>query len=284
MKRIIVPIDFSEESLTGLNLAVTLSKKIPSHIEMVYVRKKSNDFSYVSEEKEKKLARKKFENIITRYKPSLPEHAKISYIIKEGKIYREIVNQAESFDDSFIVSSTHGASGFEKFFIGSNTFKIITATKKPVFTIRETKAPEDIRNIVLPIDNSYDTRQKINFTTEIAKFFNSKVHIVKVCSNLTQEIEKKLNAYAKQTEEYLDKHSILHTTETLSGDNITDLTIEYASKIEADLIAIMTEQSLGLSGIILGGNAQHMLNKSQIPVLSITPKELTSGDNFKTQG
>ncbi|MFO8236027.1 MAG: universal stress protein [Bacteroidales bacterium] len=283
-KRIIVPIDFSEESLKGLQLAFTLAKKIPSYVEMVYVRKKTNEFFHVSEEKEKKLAKKKFDNIVSQYKPLLPAHAELSYIVKAGKIYQEVVNQAASFEDSFLVSSTHGASGFENLFIGSNTFKIITATKKPVFTIRETKPPEDIRKIVLPLDNTYDTRQKIVFTTQIAKFFNAKIHIVKVCSNLTNEIEKKLNSYSKQTEEYLDRHEILHTSETLSGDNITDLTLDYASKMEADLISIMTEQSLGLTGLIIGGNAQDMLNKSPFPVLSITPKELSIGDNFRTQG
>ena len=284
MKRIIVPVDFSNEALFGLNMAITLAKKVPSHIEMVYVQKKNTEFFRVSEEKEYKMAKKKFEKIIQDYSKKLPEHAKLSYIIKEGKIYQEVVNQAHSFEDSLIVSSTHGASGFEKFFIGSNTFKIIAATSRPVFTIRESKTPDDIRNIILPLDTTFDTRQKVPFTAEIAKFFNAKIHILKVCSTLTDEFEKKLNSYAKQTEEYLDKKEIIHTTKMLSGDNITELTLGYAEKIDADLISIMTEQSLSFSGIIIGGNAQHMLNKSDFPVLSITPKELSKGDNFRTQG
>ncbi len=284
MKRIIVPIDFSDESLVGLNLAITLSKKIPSKIEMVFVQKKSNDFFHVSEEKEYKLAVKKFDKILNTYKNKLPDHAELTYIIKKGKIYQEVVNQAHSFENSFLVSSTHGASGFEKFFLGSNTFKIIAATNRPVFTIRETKSPDDIRNIVLPLDTSYDTRQKVTFTTQVARFFNAKIHIVKVSQTLTKEFEKKLNSYAKQTEEYLDKNNILHTTEMLSGKNITDLTLDYASQIDADLISIMTEQSLSFSGMVIGGNAQHMLNKSDFPVLSITPKELSITDNFRTQG
>jgi nucleotide-binding universal stress UspA family protein len=284
MKRIIVPIDFSEEAMVGLNLAITLSKKIPSKIEMAYVQKKSSDFSLVNEEKEHKMATKKFEKILQTYKKKIPDHAELTYIIKKGKIYREIVNQANSFQESFIVASTHGASGFEKFFLGSNTFKIIAATDKPVFTIRETKSPDDIRNIVLPIDTSHDTRQKVPFTTQIAKFFNAKVHVVKVCPALTDSFEKKLNSYARQTEEYLDRNNIIHTTTLRTGNNITDLTLQYAKEIDADLISIMTEQTLSFSGLIIGGNAQHMLNKSDFPVLSITPKELSKAGNFRTQG
>lgn len=284
MKQIIVPVDFSQESLEGLKLAITLSRKIPATIEMVYVQRKANEFFHITQEKEYQLAEDKFENLVDEYTPMLPEHTKLTYIIKRGKIYREVVNQAHSFTDSFIVSSTHGASGFENFFIGSNTFKIITATGRPVFTIRETISPREIKTIVLPLDTSHDTRQKVPFTAEIAKAFGANIHVVNVCKHMTPEFEKKLNAYSKQTCEYLDYHNLTYTTASLSGDNITDLTLDYARKVNADLISIMTEQSLAFSGLVLGGNAQDMLNKSEFPVLSITPKELSIGGNFKAQG
>ena len=44
MFHIIVPIDFSEESLHGLNLAILFSKSLDCDIEMVYVQKKSLDY------------------------------------------------------------------------------------------------------------------------------------------------------------------------------------------------------------------------------------------------
>ncbi|MGM0498110.1 MAG: universal stress protein, partial [Bacteroidota bacterium] len=284
MKRIIVPIDFSKEAMEGLNLAITLSKSIPSVIEMVYVQKKKDEFYHITKEKEQELAEKKFKEIQKKYKSKLPKNTELKYIIKKGKIYTEVVNQAHSFNDSFIVSSTHGASGFEKFFLGSNTFKIITATTKPVFTIRDTISPKEIRNIILPLDTTHDTRQKVPFTAEIAGFCNAKIHVVSVCQTLSKEFEKKLNGFSKQTCEYLDKQNIPYETDFRSGKNITDLTQEYAKEVNADLISIMTEQSLAFSGVVIGGNAQEMLNTSDFPVLSITPKELSIKGNFRTQG
>ena len=284
MKRIIVPIDFSNEAMEGLQLAVTLSQKIPSTIEMVYVQKNKNEFYHITQEREHELAEKKFNNILDTYRDKIPEHSELRYIIKKGKIYQEVVNQAHSFDDSLIVSSTHGASGFERFFLGSNTFKIITATDRPVFTIRDTISPKTIKNIILPIDTSHDTRQKLPFTTEVARFFDSYVHVLSVCQTLTKEFKKRLETYSRQACEYLEKHEIHYTKEGRSGKNITDMTLEYAKEVKADLISIMTEQSLAFSGVVLGGNAQDMLNKSDYPVLSITPKELYIGGNFKTQG
>jgi nucleotide-binding universal stress UspA family protein len=284
MKQIIVPIDFSQEAMEGLSLAITLARYIPSVIEMVYVQKEKNEFYHIAQEKEKKLAEEKFQKIQDQYQSKLPENTQLKYIIKRGKIYREVVNQAHSFNDSFIVSSTHGASGFEKFFLGSNTFKIITATTKPVFTIRDTISPKEIKNIVLPIDTTHDTRQKVTFTSELAQYCNAKIHVVSVCQTQTNEFEKKLNSYSKQTCEYLQKQNVDYTSAFRTGKNITDLTLEYADEVKADLISIMTEQSVAFSGVVIGGNAQDILNKSDYPVLSITPKELSIKGNFRTQG
>ena len=56
------------------------------------------------------------------------------------------------------------------------------------------------------------------------------------------------------------------------GDNIASLTMKYGEKIKADLIVIMTEQEENLTGLLLGPFAQQVVNRSKIPVMSITPK------------
>lgn len=283
MYHIVVPIDFSQESLKGLELALLISKNIECNIEMVYVQKKSMDYNPGSKGEEQRYAEKEFKKILEKYSSRLCNKCKLSYIIKTGRIYREIVNQAESFTDSFIVSSTHGASGFEKFFIGSNTFKIISATDRPVFTIRETDAPEKISKIVMPLDISVDTRQKLPFTAEIAKWFNAEVHVITITSLQTEDITKKLTAWSNQVCEYLENRGIKYKTDALVGKNLTDLVLDYAQTINANLISIMTEQ-VSDANYILGTAAQGMLNKSSIPVLSINPKELHVSGVFRTQG
>jgi len=46
----------------------------------------------------------------------------------------------------------------------------------------------------------------------------------------------------------------------------------------------MTEQNIALSDFVLGSQAQQMLSKSPIPVLSVTPKEIFIMGSFKTYG
>ncbi len=57
------------------------------------------------------------------------------------------------------------------------------------------------------------------------------------------------------------------------GGNITNVTIAYAEKINADLIVIMTEQEPQIGSFFLGKFAQQMVNNSPVPVLVVPTRE-----------
>jgi len=173
MKHIIVPIDFSKESLNGIKMAVTLSKHIPCHIQLVFVQEKVKDYARYSLVEERQDAKKKLDKLVLEYSPKMGKESRLSYIVKKGKVYQEVVGQAEAFEDSMVVCSTHGASGFEALFIGSNAFRIVTATDRSVITIRHGCCHKDIKRIVLPIDITADSRQKVPQTAELATLFNA---------------------------------------------------------------------------------------------------------------
>ncbi len=284
MNHIVVPIDFSKESINGLRLAILFANKFDSVVEMVHVQKYPTDLSPGQFGEEYKEIAKKFDALVEEYSIKMDNSANLTHIIKKGKIYREVVNQAHAFEDSVIICSTHGASGFEEFFIGSNAFRIISATQCPVITIRHGTMPRDIQKIILPIDVTADTRQKVPITTEIAKVFNAEVHVIAVSTMQADDIDLKLNAYSKQVCSYLKDHEVRFQQASLKGESITDITIEYALDVNADLISIMTEQNIALSNFVLGSQAQQMLSRSPIPVLSVTPKEVFILGSFKTYG
>jgi nucleotide-binding universal stress UspA family protein len=285
IKNFIVPIDFSEDSLKGLELALLFSRRIYSNIQMVYVQKKTAEHFPTRIREEYNFAKDKFEKILQTYSEKLGHNSKLKYIIKKGpKVYEEVVNQAESYKDSIIAASTHGASGFEEFFIGSNAFKIISATTRPVITIRKGLVPSEISKIVLPIDSMVETRQKVPLTCEVAQVFGAEVHVIEVSSTKSTKAIKRLNAYSKQVCGYLRGSGINVVTDCIVGNNIADLTVDYAHTINAGMISIITEQGTSITNLILGNHAQQVLNKSNIPVLNITPKEMHFKGNFSAIG
>lgn len=283
MKNLIVPLDFSKESLNGLDLAMLFTKKQATNIQMVYVQKKSSDYNSPGYfEEEKAYAEKKFKEILENYRPRLENNSQLNYIIKAGKIYREVVTQVESYPQAMVVASTHGGSGFEEFFIGSNAYKIISATHRPVMTIRKHKCPQDIRKIVMPIDITVDTRQKVPFTVELAALFGAEIHVITISSSKGKKLLERLSAYGKQVEKYIKVKNVPYRLKSLYGENIIDLIVVYADSVDAELISVMKEQPKSLS--FLGNFAQQILNRATTPVLTISAKETHIATGFSTFG
>ena len=283
MKNIIVPIDFSEDSLKGIDLALLFSDKQKTNIQLVYVQKKSSDYNSPGHfEQEKEWANTKFKEVIKRYEPKLKNSSKLGHIIKSGKIYKEIVSQVESYQEAMVAASTHGASGFEEFFMGSNAFKIISATEKPVLTTRTGNVPRQISKIVMPIDVTIDTRQKVPFSAAIAKLFGAEIHIVTISSSKGKRIMDRLNAYAKQASGYFKAREVSHKTKSLFGENVVDLIVVYADSVDADLIIIMKEQSKSLS--LMSNLTHQLLNRATIPVMTLSNKETHIMTGFSTFG
>ena len=268
MKTIVVPLDFSNESLTGLDLSMMLANKTGANIEMVHVIKKNTGTNNELPEMEHQQAKMKFENILQKYKEKGNLKYTLNYTIKEGRVFKEITNLAENYEDALIVLSAHGESGFEELFIGGNAYKITSHSKSPVITIRRSKISSNIDKIVLPLDITFQTREKVPYTVKMAKLFNSEIHLLSVRLSNIKSIEKKLHQYVKQVASYIDKQEIPCTIEHLQGDNLTDITLDYSRSINADLISIMTEQEKSVSNLLLGSYAHQMINKSLIPVLS----------------
>ncbi len=283
MKNLIVPIDFSKASLAGLDLAMLFTKRQKTTVQMVYVQKKSTDYNSPGYFKEEKAyAEKEFNKIVAKYSPKLKNDSNLKYIIKSGKIYREIVGQVESYVDGMVVASTHGASGFEEFFIGSNAYKIISATHQPVMTVRMLEAPTVINKIVMPIDLTVDSRQKVPYTTEIAKIFDAEIHVITVSSSKSKRIIDRLGAYASQVENYVKAKKIKCKVKSLMGDNIVDLITVYADSVDASMISIMKEQLKSLS--FLGSITHQIVSRSKVPVLSMSAKEVHIATGFRTSG
>ena len=282
MKNFIVPVDFSVESLNGLKMAILFSKRKMVNIQMIYVLPKATDMDPAAMEAEMHSAEEKFKKIVQEFSPRMGTDSSLNYRINRGRIYQEVVSQAESLTDSVICASTHGASGFQELFIGSNAFRIISATDKPVILLRKNSCPETISRIVLPIDLSVDSRQKVPFTLELAKLFGAEVHVVGIHTMKGLGNKRKIRSYISQVASYIEDKVPCETNEVF-GDNIVELIHNYAHAIKADLISITTERPSGIS-LIIGNTVHQILNKAEIPVLCLTPKNIRKSGTFATTG
>ena len=203
---------------------------------------------------------------------------KLEYVIREGKVSEQLAAQAEEDEALMIVVGTHGMSGFETNWIGKNTYRTITDSPVPVLSVREDfNFRKALENIVIPLDSTTETRQKVPFATRMAKTFGSTIHLLGLYTSDSKDIKGLVNGYVEQVEKYLDKYEVAHHTEYVDAKkNLTVTTLEYADQINADLIVIMTEQEKALTSWLIGNYAQQMLHLSKHPILSIRPEQIGS--------
>jgi len=282
MNNIVVAVDFSESSINAFLHALSIAQKCNTDLDLVWVRKSA-------EEKDKfdtsgdptKEVKVQFTDLIAKYQPELPGN-KISYKIRTGKVYKEIVDEAKECKAMLVVTGTHGASVFVEFWIGSNANRIVALSPCPVLTIRGgIDVARPLSRIVLPIDSTTETRQKATFTGYLAKKHNAQIHILSLYSTKAKAIRRNVDAYAEQVAKYFEEEGIKFLITSKEADNISDGMIEYAQSVDANLISIMTQQESTTANLWMGPYAQQTINRSPIPVLCIRPKEtLAAGLGF----
>ncbi len=275
MKNILVPIDFSKGSMHALEHAIKIINKIGGDLKILHVRKsKSYDQPFILKGAEKSYSKTVDEfcnEILNHYEEQYKGEGTFDYVITTGKIYRNVINEAEKMGAGLVVMGTHGVSGFEEWWVGSNSYRVVSKASCPVLTIRHGFKKKNITKIILPIDVYKNTRHKVPVIAELAEKFKAEVHVLDVRTSDSKDIIYRLKKYGDQAFEYIDKQGIKAIRKTKKGSNIVDAIIAYGCHINADLIAI-TKLDRGTPGNqSISSSAQQMVNHSPIPVLSIKP-------------
>jgi nucleotide-binding universal stress UspA family protein len=274
-KTIVVAYDFSNGAMQALEYAIMVGNRFLADICMVYVSKpESNESIFPDPATDpRNEAKRRFEEVIGKYRDECK--TKIYYKIRTGKVYKEVVALAESMDALLIVAGSHGVSGFEEFWVGSNANKIVTCSDCPVITVRYGSSPKkSIQRIVFPVDSTRQTMQKAPFTALMALAFGAEVHLLKLYSSKIKSIRKLVDGYSTQVIKHFQSKNIRFKSSEMDAANLTGSTIEYAKDIEADMVVIMTEQETTASNIILGTFAQQMINNSPLPVMTIRARSV----------
>ncbi|MBQ0113102.1 MAG: universal stress protein [Bacteroidales bacterium] len=267
-KEILVGIDFSNASISALRLSIDIANRTNSDVKMVWVE---------TAEKDPEEAEAILKDFCLSFKRSLGEK-NISYLITKGrKVHNalvKIINQERPF---LVVIGTNGNSGYDERFAGANAYKTIADSKIPILTIRENfNFNKPLEGIVLPIDSTEETRQKVPWIIDFARMFpGSIIRILGLMTYHSKAVRETVANYVESVEDILTKKGIKFTSEIREADNVTLSTLDYAKEVDADMVVIMTEQEKTLSNMLfLGPYAQQMINLSPYPVLTIAPKQI----------
>jgi nucleotide-binding universal stress UspA family protein len=276
MKNILVGIDFSKGSLHALEYAINLANITGSDVIMLWVDKLSepeNKYFPVENDGYKDEASLSISEIMENWAPRLIK-GKLHYKIRKGRVYSEIAIQAKLSKSSFIITGSHEKSGFDEYSLGNDAFRIITSAPCPVITINPfVKSLNNFSHILLPIDTTFYTMQKVPLILDMAALIGSDVHILGLNETGLVSLQKKVEDNVRKIEKQLKDRKTATTTELIKDVNITQAILSCARKIDAGLITVMTEQEPSQSNLMMGPQTQRIISMSEVPVLSIRPRK-----------
>ena len=276
--KILVPVGFSEQSLAALKQACLIAKIKKSEVIVLSVIEEQSKISGL-------LIDNPFEEIRSKVKDKLDEisemhsskfSVKVDSMVASGKIYEQIVEVSSMINANLIVMGTNGSpKGVIKKFIGSNAERVVRLSNIPVITIKENTSTENFDNIILPLDLGKETKEKVTFAIEYARYWNSTIRIVSVFLKDNTNEKNILIKNLNQVSNFISNAGIKCTSELIEGEkkqSLGDFVINYEKKFDSDLIIIMTKkEELALSNN-LSVTARYIIHNSKIPVMSIKPK------------
>ncbi|MEI8137995.1 MAG: universal stress protein, partial [Bacteroidota bacterium] len=196
----------------------------------------------------------------------------VECITKIGYPNEKIIEVAKEISATIIVMGTHGYSAFEELFIGSTALKVITKATCPTMTMNSDADHKGYNRILLPIDTSAHSRQKVTYAIELAKKFSASVYALALLGSNEESEKPAMELILHQIETIAKKEDVAFHHDVLSNvKNRAIATINYLDKIGADLVVIMTDQDAELSGFFLGPYSQQVIHLSKVPVICIRP-------------
>jgi len=126
-----------------------------------------------------------------------------------------------------------------------------------------------VSQILLPVDSSLETNEKLPFAANIADIFGATIQLLKIYNTPLNVIRKRIDGFAKEAIDFLENRKVNFEIGETEVNNIVSGIVSYAQKKNIDIITIMTEQGNITANRFLGPYAQQLINTAKIPVMSL---------------
>ncbi|QOD60383.1 universal stress protein [Polaribacter haliotis] len=274
MKKIVVPVDFSNYSENALKTAAQLAKKTNASIIALHMLdlQEINLAESPNYQQEKavfllKLAEKRFKEFLRK---DYLEEVNVVPIIKHYKVFSEISVVAKEVNADLIIMGSHGVSGLKEFFMGSNSEKVVRYSEIPVLVIKNELYDVSFKDIVFATDFSEESIPAFKKMLKTLDLFNAKKHILYV--NLpnenfktTPEMDALAYHFLMKAEGNVDR---LINVNFVCARSIEDGILNFSNAIGADLITTVTHGRKGLSHIFSGSISEDLSNHATLPIMT----------------
>lgn len=277
-KSILIPVDFSCNTVVAVNQATELACTNGSTIHLLHVIRPKRLWGVIPVAHQSRSSlmenyhAKKIISKLDELKHAIEgsvSYCKVNTYVTEGTVYRNIQDAAKQIKPQLIVI---GKNSNHKYFSLTNSVcsnGLAKSTGYPVLTVMKNTDDTKIKIIVVPV-GSFIPNRKIELVIELVKRYRATIHLVTI-PNESDCKETKGNSF-------LETYRVLKTGLTnsiehhiLKGNNFPKAILEYAECIGADLILVNPGSETKISNFTGKHINDVLTTSSKLKILSIEP-------------
>ncbi|MEN2282546.1 universal stress protein [Algoriphagus sp. SE2] len=263
--KILVPIDFSENSKKALDFAVSLAKKKNGSITILHVIEAIYDFAAQAAiviEGMHRDAESYLEELVTFYKK---KDVQIKGLIKDGTVSIMTSKTAEEINADLIVIGTQGKTGIKRTLLGSTSIDVIKASECPVLLIPADAKVENIDKVTLALEFSDHEEQFLEKVIQMSKNWELKLDFlhIEIHHNFKEELTL-LGLETYVNNKYPELESKL---ETLKSENLIEGLDKYLGKHKNVILVMCHNQKNIWDQILSKSKTIQMAYHTHVPLL-----------------
>jgi nucleotide-binding universal stress UspA family protein len=276
-KTIMVPVDFSIASGRAIRQAALIAQKTAGELILLHVRTGKTLPNALQAPDDQAVPAGDSENVRQVLKALAADHTKIygirvRTVIMTGKLFSAIVKAADKYGAGLIVMGTRGSESVSSIFAGSNSSRMVGKTAIPVLTVRSGVNINGFGKILLPLDLSPHSRQKVKTALHLALRFNSSVHVLGLLPKSAKDQSYRMETYVGQVRKLARDYGVTCSGTIVYTDSPVSKTLAQARRLKTELIVTMTDENPANHFFRSDAFDKELVEESPVPVLSIQPE------------
>lgn len=276
--RLLIPTDFSECAAHAVQMGVNIAKTAGAEIHILHCM---NEMSHLqklnlgkvkSEDLQKHLDRWAREKLETLKSEIRAKGITCESKLIEGQLHENLRVLLDIEEYDMIVMGSHGVSGKEEWFIGSNTSKAVRKLHKNILVVKGPVEELDFSQVVFVTGLNLKERPSFKMFLDFIKPFNVKdIHILSV--DTYRNFSEPSLVMREVLQDYKDFADLPNVKTHFYSDYSIQAGIRhFTEEYNIDLIGISNYVRSPLKRIFIGSNVEILVNHSDVPVLSIDYK------------
>ena len=275
IKTILAPTDFSDNSWNSIKTTASIYVRQDASLILFHVIdffKAAMIYDNVYIENHLAEFKKNAEDRLKEIQNQIRKKYKITSqtIVETGNVPELICEKAAMKTADLIVMGSHGNSGFREFFLGSNSYRVLKQSYRPVLIVPHDKEYVSFRKILFPVRYIPEALEKYEFARLIIQKNDSTLFVLGLSNDKNYTIYD-VSSIVNKLNDALTEDKVQSETIYRICSNFAEEVLRVADEKDADMIIITSSLDALSRKFLIGPYAQKIINHSKVPVLSIKP-------------